>query len=181
MTTKRVTLRVFQKADNQNVYQLCTEKFIKTYEMHMQIGNLADADDFIQWHLSNAASPRQTHYLYAITLRETGEFLGMGGYSFVDETELGVVMELEYYLLEAHWGKGYMTEALREIIASAFARNHAAKLFAQCHTDNPSSENVMKKCGMVLSAIQPKPKDYRGVIKENVRYEITADKYVLET
>jgi hypothetical protein len=32
----------------------------------------------------------------------------------------------------------------------------------------------MIKCGMYKSAIQPEPKFYNGVLKENIRYEITA-------
>jgi len=83
-------------------------------------------------------------------------------------------MELEYYLLEAHWGKGYMPEALEELILFAFEEVKASKIFAQCHKDNSRSESVMIKCGMHKSQKQPKPKEYKGVLKENVRYELCA-------
>jgi len=184
-TTERMRLRSYVKTDNCNLYQLFTERFVRTYEHHLQMQSISDVDDYIAWYLDNAASANRTHYFTVIELRETHEFLGIVGYSFVEEMNenglQGAVMEFEYYLLESHWGKGYMTEALRKVMETAFTSKHAVKLFAQCHKDNPGSENVMQKCGMVLSAIQPKPKDYFGVIKENVRYEITADKYALET
>jgi len=180
-TTKRLHLRGYKATDNHKLYQLFTERFVRTYEHHLQMKSISDVDDHIQWQLDNAVSAKQTHYNYVIELQKTHEFLGIAGYSFVEDTDSGAVMELEYYLLEAHWSKGYMTEALRKIIETAFANHHAVKLFAQCHMDNPGSENVMKKCGMMQSAIQPKPKDYFGVIKENVRYEITIDNFKLET
>ena len=180
-TTERLCLRGYVKTDNHNLYQLFTERFVRTYEHHLQVKSISDVDNYIAWQMDNAASPHRTHYNYVIELRETHEFLGIAGYSYVEDTSGGAVMELEYYLLESRWNKGYMTEALRKAIETAFTSRHAVKLFAQCHKDNPGSEHVMQKCGMVQSVIQPKPKDYFGVIKENVRYEITADKYVLET
>jgi len=85
---------------------------------------------------------------------------------------------LEYYLLEEYWNRGYMTEALKEIISSAFEKDNILKIFAQCRKDNIKSEKVMIKCGMYKSANQPGPKLYNGILKENVRYEITADSYV---
>jgi len=174
--TERLILRAYTKNDRENIYKLFTEKFVKTYEMHLQMKSISAVDNYLEWHIKNEASPNRTHYFYVIELQETREFLGIVGYSFVEKA----VMELEYYLLEEHWGKGYMTEALRKAIAVAFENRHAVKLFAQCHVDNPNSENVMKKCGMVKAAIQPKPKSYFGIVKENVRYEITVDTYMLE-
>jgi RimJ/RimL family protein N-acetyltransferase len=69
-----------------------------------------------------------------------------------------------------------MPEALKKIISVAFEKDDVLKIFAQCHKDNPRSERVMIKCGMYKSANQPAPKMYNGVLKENIRYEITADK-----
>ena len=89
----------------------------------------------------------------------------------------GRVMELEYYLLEEHFNKGYMSEALKEVISLAFGTIGVVKIFAQCHKENVRSENAMIKCGMLKSEKQPNPKMYNGVFKENVRYELTADTY----
>ena len=102
--------------------------------------------------------------------------MGIVGYSFVERIEIcgaaGSEMELEYYLLEKHWGRGYMTEALKKAISLAFETANVLKVFAQCHMDNKRSERVMVKCGMRKSEKQPKPKEYNGVLKENVRYEL---------
>jgi len=180
--TERLILREYAIDDRNDLYKLFTEEFVSTYEAHLQMKSVADVEDYIRFHLQNAASSNRTHHYFIIALRETREFLGSIGFSFVEETELsgvtGPVMELEYYLLEEHWGRGYMTEALKRILALAFEKNHALKIFAQCHVENLKSENVMIKCGMKKSAIQPKPKAYNGVFKENVRYELTADDFM---
>lgn len=180
--TERLILREYTKEDNHNLYKLFTEDFVSTYEAHLQMKSISDVEDHIQFHLENAKSSNRTHYFYIIELQATHDFVGIVGYSFVEETEIngktGSVMELEYYLLEEHWRKGYMSESLNKVISLAFENRKVIKIFAQCHKDNPSSEKVMIKCGMHKSAIQPEPKAYNGVFKENIRYELTIDDYL---
>jgi len=178
LITKRLTLREYAKDDKNNLHKLFSEEFVLTFEAHLP-KNISGIKDYIEFHIENAQSASRTHYYYAIELHETREFVGSIGYAFVEETCIngnsGSVMELEYYLLEEHWGKGYMTEALTKIISSAFEKDSIIKIFAQCHKDNLKSEKVMIKCGMVKSENQPPPKHYNGVLKENVRYEITSN------
>ena len=181
LKTERLILREYAIVDKHNLYKLFSEEFVSTYEAHLP-KNISGIEDYIKFHLTNAKSSNRTHYYYVIELRETREFIGIIGYSFVEEINInditGWVMELEYYLLEEHWNKGYMTEALKKIISSAFEKDNILKIFAQCRKDNVKSEKVMIKCGMYKSAKQPEPKVYNGVLKEPVRYELTADTYV---
>ena len=179
--TERLILREYGSDDKHNLYKLFSEEFASTYEAHLP-KNISGVEDYIKFHVENAKSSNRTHYYYIIELQETRDFLGIIGYSFVEDINMngifGWVMELEYYLLEEYWNKGYMSEALKAILSLAFEQNHAIKIFAQCHKDNIKSEKVMIKCGMYKSAKQPEPKVYNGVLKENVRYELTADNYV---
>jgi len=175
LKTERFVLREYAMNDRSNLHRLFTEDFARTYEAHLP-KNISDMDNYINFHIENAQAVSRTHYYYVIELQETYEFVGSIGYSFVEETCIngisGSVMELEYYLLEEHWNKGYMTEALTKIISSAFENDSINKIFAQCHKDNHKSEKVMIKCGMVKSDNQPPPKNYNGVLKENIRYEV---------
>ena len=179
--TERLILREYANDDKYNLYKLFTEEFVSTYEAHLQMKNISDVEDYIKFHTENAKSSNRTHYYYIIELQETHDFLGIIGYSFVENINIngidGYVMELEYYLLEAHWNKGYMTEALKMIISLAFETKNVIKIFAQCKKDNVKSEKVMIKSGMYKSAKQPAPKLYNGVLKEPVRYELTSESY----
>jgi len=178
--TERLNLREYAENDKHCLYKLFSEEFVSTYEAHLP-SSISGIEKYISFHMENAKSSNRTHYYYAIELQETLEFIGSIGYSFVEEICIngitGSVMELEYYLLEEHWNKGYMTEALQKIISSVFEKDDIVKIFAQCHKDNPKSEKVMIKCGMYKSENQPNPKLYNGVLKENVRYELTFDNY----
>jgi len=178
--TERLILREYVIDDKYNLYQLFSEDFVSIYEAHLRMKDVSYVEDYIKFHTENAKSANRTHYYFVIELQETFDFIGIIGYSFVEEINLngivGSVMELEYYLLEEYWNKGYMTEALKKVISVAFENGHTLKLFAQCHKENVKSENVMIKCGMYKSEIQPQPKAYNGVFKENVRYEIIFEK-----
>jgi len=177
LKTERIILRELTLDDKYNLFKLFSEKFVSTYEAHLPTKNISDIENYIKFHLENAKSSNRTHYYFTIQSKEHNEFLGMIGYANVEKTCIndiaGWIAEFEYYLLEAHWNKGYMTEALKKAISFAFANKNILKVFAQCHKSNPKSENVMIKCGMYKSATQPMPKLYNGVLKENVRYELT--------
>jgi len=179
--TERLILRELANKDKHDLYTLFNEDFAFTYEAHLPKEDIADVAKYIEFHMANAISPNRTHYYFAIELQEDREFVGMIGFSFCENITIngvsGPLMELEYYLLEANWNKGYMTEALRAIVAFAFDKTNTVKIFAQCHVENVKSEKVMIKCGMCKSLEQPKPKLYNGVPKVNVRYELTADTY----
>ena len=177
--TERLILREYALTDSENLYRLFKEDFVSTYEAHLQFNSVSEVEDYIRFHVNNAKSANRTHHYYAIELQNTRVFLGSIGYSFVEEQIIdgncGRVTELEYYLLEEHWNKGYMTEALKKVISLAFMDGNILRIFAQCHVENTASEGVMIKCGMRKSQIQPRPKMYNGVLKENVRYEISID------
>jgi len=175
LLTDRLILHEYTKKDNHCLYKLFSEDFISAYVEHLP-KSLSAIDDYIDLYLENSKFPKRTHYFYAIRLRESQEFVGCVGYSFVEEIVIndthGSVMELEYYLLEKHWGKGFATEAVRRIISSTSMNGNTVKIIAQCHKNNHESEKVLIKCGMVKSKNQPNPKLYNGVLLNNVRYEI---------
>lgn len=58
-----------------------------------------------------------------------------------------------YVLGRAHWGKGYMTEALRYLVDWALAQPEIHRAWAFCDIDNPASARVMEKAGMVREGI----------------------------
>ena len=182
LLTERLILREFAKDDKHNLYKLFTEKFVSTYEEHLQMKCISDVEDYLAFHTQNAISADRTHFYFTIELQVTHEFAGIIGYTFVEEINqndiTGRVAELEYYLLEEHQGNGYMPEALKKILSLAFEDDNTVKIFAQCRKSNVNSEKVMLKCGMHKSVNQPEPKVSYGMLEERVRYELTADNYI---
>lgn len=55
--------------------------------------------------------------------------------------------ELGYWLAEAHWGRGIMTEAVRLICREAFARFDILRIFAEPFESSLGSRRVLEKAG----------------------------------
>ncbi len=58
--------------------------------------------------------------------------------------------ELGYWLAEEHWGKGIMTEAVKEMIPFAFKTYTITRLFARAFGNNPGSQKVLEKAGFTF-------------------------------
>ena len=57
-----------------------------------------------------------------------------------------------YWLLQAHWNKGYMTQALKEVLKYGFSVLHLHKISGSYLEHNLASARVMQKSGMVYAA-----------------------------
>ena len=55
--------------------------------------------------------------------------------------------ELGYWLAEDFWGKGIMTQAIKQICALAFEAFDIVRIFAEPFADNRASIAVLEKCG----------------------------------
>ena len=76
--------------------------------------------------------------------------LGMVG---IDRSERGAP-ELGYWLGVAHWGQGFGTEAARAVIDFFFEEFDAEHLMSGARVANPSSRNILEKCGFQWSGVE---------------------------
>lgn len=56
--------------------------------------------------------------------------------------------DIGYVLSPQHWGQGYMSEAVKAVIAYAFETLSVHRVWAVCDVDNGASAGVLKKAGM---------------------------------
>ncbi len=80
-----------------------------------------------------------------------------------------------FWILPAHWGKGYAVEAAKTVFEFAFEQLHVKKMCAAHAQANIQSKRVLEKIGMRL--VENKEK---GFLKNdnwvaNTRYEFTRD------
>jgi len=87
----------------------------------------------------------------AITLRSDGRQIGGIGLR-VDAHHQHA--ELGYWLGVPYWGKGYATEAGREMLRFGFSDLGLNRIFASHFKHNPASGNVLRKLGMRYEGCQ---------------------------
>jgi RimJ/RimL family protein N-acetyltransferase len=62
--------------------------------------------------------------------------------------------ELGYWLGVEHWGQGFGTEAARAVIDFTFEEFDIEQLLAGARVTNPSSRNILEKCGFQWSGVE---------------------------
>jgi RimJ/RimL family protein N-acetyltransferase len=129
LTTADADLWVALHADEQ------VSRFVGSYTRDAALDRLAGIER--QW-------SERGHGLFAIESRESGEFLGRGGLSYVEhfnEVEAGWTFRAQA------WGCGYATEAARRFIDWGFKTLEASYFTAMIHPGNTASERVAKRLG----------------------------------
>ena len=76
--------------------------------------------------------------------------VGMVGISWLEPD----APELGYWLGVDHWGQGFCTEAARAVIDYFFEEFSHDTLFAGARVANPSSRNILEKCGFQWSGVE---------------------------
>jgi len=81
----------------------------------------------------------------AITLRSDGRMIGGIGLRLFEPHQHA---ELGYWLGVPYWGKGFATEAAREMLRYGFEALRLHRIFAMHFMHNPASGRILAKLGM---------------------------------
>lgn len=106
-------------------------------------------DDAIAWSLrafeeEPDRGPWRTYYF---ALKQSRVLVGAGGY--VNGPSKEGVVELGYSILAAHQRRGYASEAVAGMVASAFAEPQVRSVIAHTYPDLVASIGVLKKNGFM--------------------------------
>lgn len=164
LRTERLVLRapheddvgeLVRLADNRRVAEMLTR-------MPHPYGE-AEARSFL--HMSRLK--RSGGAVYAITLTDTGAFVGCAGLNLKDRG-----LELGYWIGEPHWKRGYATEAAHALVDLAFRATDITVLHASCRVINPASRRVIHKCGFQYAG--------QGMLNSMVAGQVPVERYRLD-
>ena len=109
---------------------------------------IEDAQFFME-NLVNKGFEDQTNFTFAIRQKEQPALIGAIGIHIDFKNNKA---ELGYWLGKDFWNRGFVTEALKEVIRFGFTDLHLNKLYASHFPHNPASGKIMMNCGMNLEA-----------------------------
>jgi RimJ/RimL family protein N-acetyltransferase len=163
LVTERLVLRPPHEDDIAELAQLAANR--KVAEMLARMPHPygeREARSFLR-----ACAERRHGTAYALTLAETGAFIGCAG---LDPKERG--LELGYWIGEPHWGSGYATEAAHALIDLAFRATEIDRLHASSRVLNAASRRVIHKCGFQYAG--------QGMIDSLAAGRVAVERYVLD-
>ncbi|GGJ31192.1 GNAT family N-acetyltransferase [Deinococcus roseus] len=140
LETERLILREIQATDAPAIYKLFSNPEVTRYHGTSTFQDPEQADDFV--HFVQARYQQKGGIRWAIELKATGELLGTLGLNSIvqQRTVIG------YDLSEAHWGKGYMPEAVQAMLDYAFQIG-LYRVQALVIPGNHGSVRVLEKLG----------------------------------
>lgn len=87
--------------------------------------------------------------IWAIVLKETQQLIGSIGIVTDPKRENPASRMMGYWLDEAHWGHGLMTEAVQAVLNYGFKELQLNLITANCYPHNERSQQVLKQNGFI--------------------------------
>jgi RimJ/RimL family protein N-acetyltransferase len=144
LETERLMLRRPTLADVKAIARLANDRRIA--ENTRRLPHPYSQDHAVEFIRATAADNRGTVFL----IENNFSPVGMVGVDWrePDAPELG------YWLGIEHWGQGFGTEAARAVIDFTFEEFELEHLMAGARVANPSSRNILEKCGFQWSGVE---------------------------
>ncbi|BCX46475.1 GNAT family N-acetyltransferase [Haloferula helveola] len=171
--TERLLLRPMQVTDAEPITCLLQERrVVETLAVVPWPYQRHHADEWLVRILGAQEDGR--FHTFAITLRDGGEFVGVIG---IHPEANGFWAEVGYWLGIDHWGRGYMTEALQEMIRYGFEELGLRRVESHHFAHNPASGRVMQKAGMNYEGSQKLRAARFDQLYDRVNYGLTDDEW----
>ncbi len=143
-TTERLIIRRFVEADYDRLLALVTDPIVMRYNTDGH-GDAA----YARARLSEAmADPGPALGTWAVQTSDDPALLGYVSLFREDPAMAEDEVELGYFFLPEHWGKGYAPEAAKALITHAFATTNTTRILAIVDPSNTRSATALKKLGM---------------------------------
>jgi RimJ/RimL family protein N-acetyltransferase len=168
--TSRLLMRRWQPADREPFAELNADPQTLVY-FPATLSRL-ESDALIDRTEANFA--RLGYGLWALELKDTGDFIGFTGLSPMPEDVPGAGgVEVGWRLARRAWHRGYATEAARAAVGVAFDGAGLAELWSMTAVLNEPSQAVMRRIGMTEAARFAHPRVPDGhPVKPHVVYHL---------
>ena len=109
------------------------------------------------------------HHFWAVELKDTQEFIGIGGLKIVSDSEA----EIAYSIREKFWRNGYGTEIAQGLIKYAFQKTNYTLLTAYADPKNRNSLKILEKFMQPIGEVYSE--EYQCI---DMKYELNKNDWV---
>lgn len=145
LTTKRLILRPFEESDYPFVYQWCSSPLVTKFLFWYP-----HRDATVSKRLVSSWVKKRRNYSWALEK----DIAVIGEIEVIKDLPDGGV-ELGYTLSSDEWGKGFMKEALTEVILFLFNIRKAEYVYCESDARNENSKGLLKAMGFTFLGTKP--------------------------
>ena len=168
LETDRLILRQLTVDDLEDVFAYASDPLVARYVTWEPHRSLDDSRFYIDLVLAKYRAGEVASW--GLIHRRDRRLIGTGGFQWWNQTHASA--EIGYVLARAYWGRGLMTEAVREFIRFGFDEMDLNRIEA-CHdTANPASGRVMEKAGMTREGTRREAVFLKGDFRDLHIYSI---------
>ena len=144
LTTERLRLRPMRERDAEDMYRYACRGDVTAFLLWSPHPSKEYTREYLRYVEERCSLG--DFYDFAVEEKESGHMIGTCGFTSLDPThdagEIGYVLNPEYQ------GKGYATEAAREMLRFGFSVLGLHRIEARFMKGNEASRHVMEKLGM---------------------------------
>ena len=171
LSTKRLVLRQFCANDAERIHHLVNDKEV-AYTTHYIPYPYPDgaAEEWLKEHAELVRIGRAVVFAVCVKSETDDEaplLIGTVGLAIAD---LDHRAELGYWLGREHWGQGYCTEAVVEVLDFGFDQLGLHRIFATHIKRNHASARVLKKVGFNREGVLRQHARKWGVFEDVICY-----------
>ncbi len=145
LETQCLILRDFLESDWQAVHNYACDPEVVRF-LPFGPNSEEDTKKFLQTEIKNRRKKLRQHFAFAIALKTDKQVIGSCRISITDPNKQEA--SIGYCLAKEFWGKGYATEAARQLLDFGFKQLNLHRIFALCNPKNTASMRVLVKIGM---------------------------------
>lgn len=167
LSTERLVLRPFTLDDVDALHSLWADREVRRYLFDGEVPARERVVETVENSVEGFADVG--YGFFSLRLREpSAEIMGFSGFRAFGEA--GVV-EMLFAVEPTHWGRGYATEASREVLRYGFEQCGLRRVVATTDTPNQRSVRVLQRLGLFFE----KRRERHGL--DTVFYAMTADEF----
>lgn len=163
LRTERLTLRVPESGDREAIFAMRSHPDVTRYTSGTPWQSMDEAD---AW-LARSQAGRESGHALELVIEAAAGAPVIGSCVVFAIHEASRRGELGYSLHRDHWGKGYVTEATRALIAHAFDALDLRRLEADIDPANVASERVLRRLGFVHEGRLRERWEVAGVVSDS--------------
>ncbi len=170
--TDRLLIRDHTESDLATHHELLSDRKVMRFMQDIQTDSIEESELNLKMAIDQTECSDRKYYFFRIEDKFTNEHIGEIGYTVLDFTPVGKIVEVGYFIRDKYWGMGYTKEAFEEVIRFAFEENDVCRILCGCLKENTASEKVMQKCGMIKEAEFKECQWHDGKLKDRVAYRL---------
>lgn len=173
LETKRLILRELVKSDVEDLFEIFSSDEVMKYYGMFPIESQEELLKVIENFSKGFEEERIIRW--GIQTKDTGKIIGTCGYHNWNKKHFR--SEIGYELSKEYWHKGYMTEALKEILDYGFTHMNLNRIEGIVYPENLASQNTLIRMGFREEGLLREYMCFRGQMTNVLMFSLLKREY----